>query len=73
MTRVRFGDQVSPQVSRIAIGGAATLQNLADVDTSTVGLAEGYVLVYDSASQKFQTTNVLNHRGGIKKSLKKSC
>ncbi|BCU94610.1 MAG: hypothetical protein CM15mV5_2830 [uncultured marine virus] len=23
--------------------------------------AEGYVLVYDSASQKFQTTNVLNH------------
>ena len=60
MSRVRFGDQVSPQVSRIAIGGAATLQNLADVDTSTVGLAEGYVLVYDSASQKFQTTNVLN-------------
>ena len=61
MSGVRFGDQVSPQVSRIAIGGAATLQNLADVDTSTVGLAEGYVLVYDSASQKFQTTNVLNH------------
>ena len=61
MTRVRFGDQVSPQVSLIAIGGAATIQNLADVDTSTVGLAEGYVLVYDSASQKFQTTNVLNH------------
>ena len=61
MSRVRFGDQVSPQVSRIAIGGEATLQNLADVDTSTVGLAEGYVLVYDSASQKFQTTNVLNH------------
>ena len=61
MSRVRFGDQVSPQVSRIAIGGGAPLQNLADVDTSTVGLAEGYVLVYDSASQKFQTTNVLNH------------
>ena len=60
MSRVRFGDQVSPQVARIAIGGAATLQNLADVDTSTVGLAEGYVLVYDSASQKFQTTTVLN-------------
>ena len=61
MTRVRFGDQVSPQVSRIAIGGAATLQNLAYVDRITVGLAEVYVLVYDSASQKFQTTNVLNH------------
>ena len=60
MSRVRFGDQVSPQVSRFAIGGAAPLQNLADVDTSTVGLADGYVLVYDSASQKFQSTNVLN-------------
>ena len=61
MARIRFGDQTFPQVSRVAVGGAATLANLADIDTQTFGLGDGYTLVYDSASQKFQTTNVLNN------------
>ena len=26
MARIRFGDQISPQVSRVALGGAATIQ-----------------------------------------------
>ena len=38
MARIRFGDQSFPQVSRVAVGGAATVQNLADVDTNTNGL-----------------------------------
>lgn len=61
MARIRFGDQTFPQVSRVAVGGAATLANLADIDTQTNGLGDGYLLVYDSASQKFQTANVLNN------------
>jgi len=61
MARIRFGDQSFPQVSRVAVGGAATLQNLADIDTQTNGLDDGYLLIYDSASQKFQTGNVLNN------------
>jgi hypothetical protein len=61
MARIRFGDQNFPQVSRVAVGGAATLQNLADIDTQTNGLDDGYLLIYDSASQKFQTGNVLNN------------
>tara|TARA_B100002019_G_C21234453_1_gene581960 strand:+ start:1448 stop:1657 length:210 start_codon:yes stop_codon:yes gene_type:complete len=61
MARVRFGDQSFPQVSRVAVGGAATLRNLADVDTDTVGLGEGYVMVYNATTEKFQTTNVLNN------------
>jgi hypothetical protein len=61
MARIRFGDQSFPQVSRVAVGGAATVQNLADVDTDTNGLSDGYLLIYDSASQKFQSGNVLNN------------
>lgn len=60
MARIRFGDQASPQVSRVALGGAATLQNLADIDTITYGLEHGSTLVYDSVSKRFQTTKVLN-------------
>ena len=40
MARIRFGDQISPQVSRVALGGAATIQNLGDVDTNTNGLGD---------------------------------
>jgi len=61
MARIRFGDQSFPQVARVSVGGAATVQNLADVDTDTNGLGDGYLLIYDSASQKFQTGNVLNN------------
>ena len=61
MARIRFGDQSFPQVSRVSVGGAATIQNLADVDTDTNGIGDGYLLIYDSASQKFQTGNVLNN------------
>jgi hypothetical protein len=61
MARIRFGDQSFPQVSRVAVGGAATIQNLADVDTDTFGLGDGYLMVYNSTTQKFQTTNVLNN------------
>jgi hypothetical protein len=61
MARIRFGDQISPQVSRVALGGAATIQNLADVDTTTVGLDDGFLLVYNSTTKRFQTSNVLNN------------
>jgi hypothetical protein len=61
MARIRFGDQTVPQVSRVAIGGAATVQNLADIDTDTYGLDDGYLLIYNAATQKFQTNNVLNN------------
>lgn len=61
MARIRFGDQSFPQVSRVSVGGAATIQNLADVDTDTNGIGDGYLLIYDSASQKFQSGNVLNN------------
>ena len=61
MARIRFGDQSFPQVSRVSVGGAATVENLADVDSYTNGLGDGYLLIYDSASQKFQTGNVLNN------------
>jgi hypothetical protein len=61
MARIRFGDQISPQVSRVALGGAATIQNLADVDTNTVGLDDGFLLVYNSATKRFQTSNILNN------------
>jgi hypothetical protein len=61
MARIRFGDQTFPQVSRVAIGGAATIQNLADIDTDTNGLDDGYLLIYNSTTKKFQTGNVLNN------------
>ena len=61
MARIRFGDQITPQAARVALGGAATLQNLGDVDTTTNGLGDGYLLIYDSASKRFQTGNVLNN------------
>jgi hypothetical protein len=61
MARVRFGDQASPQVSRVALGGAATLQNLGDVDILTNGLQDGYLLIYNAATSRFQTGNVLNN------------
>jgi hypothetical protein len=61
MARIRFGDQISPQVSRVALGGAATIQNLGDVDTNTNGLGDGYLLIYNSTSKRFETGNVLNN------------
>jgi hypothetical protein len=61
MARIRFGDQTAPQVSRVALGGAATVQNLADVDTTTNGLGDGYLLIYNSTTKRFQTGNVLNN------------
>jgi len=61
MARIRFGDQTAPQVSRVALGGAATIQNLADVDTLTNGLEDGFLLVYNSTTKRFQTSNVLNN------------
>jgi len=61
MARIRFGDQISPQVSRVALGGAATIQNLGDVDTNTNGLGDGYLLIYNQSSKRFETGNVLNN------------
>lgn len=61
MARIRFGDQSFPQVARVSVGGAATIQSLADVDIYTNGVDDGYLLIYDSASQKFQSGNVLNN------------
>lgn len=61
MARIRFGDQISPQVSRVALGGAATIQNLGDVDPYTNGLGDGYLLIYNSTSKRFQTGNILNN------------
>jgi len=61
MARIRFGDQISPQVSRVALGGAATIQNLGDVDTNTNGLGDGYLLIFNQSTNRFETNNVLNN------------
>ena len=65
MARLRFGDQSVPKVTRVAAGGGGgSLGGMSDVDltdSSQGGLAEGSVLVYDSAQTRFVATNVLNH------------
>ena len=65
MTRLRFGDQSVPKVTRVAAGGGGgSLGGMSDVDltdSSQGGLANGSVLVYDSANTKFVATNVLNN------------
>ena len=65
MARLRFGDQSVPRVTRVATGGGGgTIGGKSDVDltdTSQGGLANGSVLVYDSAQTRFVATNVLNH------------
>ena len=65
MARLRFGDQSVPRVTRVATGGCGgTIGAMSDVDLTDVsqgGLAEGSVLVYDSAQTRFVATNVLNH------------
>ena len=65
MARLRFGDQSVPRVTRVATGGGGgTIGAMSDVDLTVVsqgGLAEGSVLVYDSAQTRFVATNVLNH------------
>ena len=64
MARLRFGDQSVPKVTRVAAGGGGgSLGGMSDVDltdTSQGGLANGSVLVYDSAQTRFVATNVLN-------------
>ena len=64
MARLRFGDQSVPKVTRVATGGGGgTIGAMSDVDltdTSQGGLANGSVLVYDSAQTRFVATNVLN-------------
>ena len=65
MARLRFGAQSVPRVTRVATGGGGgTIGAMSDVDLTYVsqgGLAEGSVLVYDSAQTRFVATNVLNH------------
>ena len=65
MARLRFGDQSVPRVTRVATGGGGgTIGAMSDVDltdTSQGGLAEGSVLVHDSAATRFVATNVLNN------------
>ena len=65
MARLRFGDQSIPKVTRVAAGGGGgSLGGMSDVDltdSSQGGLANGSVLVYDSANTKFVATNVLNN------------
>ena len=65
MARLRFGDQSVPKVTRVAAGGGGgSLGGMSDVDltdSSQGGLANGSVLVYDSANTKFVATNVLNN------------
>lgn len=65
MARLRFGDQSVPRVTRVATGGGGgSIGGLTDIDLTDVsqgGLAEGSVLVYDSANSKFVPTNVLNN------------
>ena len=65
MARLRFGDQSVLRVTRVATGGGGgTIGAMSDVDLTDVsqgGLAEGSVLVYDSAQTRFVATNVLNH------------
>ena len=65
MARLRFGDQSVPRVTRVATGGGGgTIGAMSDVDLTDVSqgvLAEGSVLVYDSAQTRFVATNVLKH------------
>ena len=65
MARLRFGDQSVPKVTRVAAGGGGgSLGGMSDVDltaSSQGGLAEGSLLVYDSAATRFVATNVLNN------------
>ena len=65
MARLRFGDQSVPRVTRVATGGGGgTIGSLADVDltdTSSGGLQEGGLLVYDSTNARFIPTTILNN------------
>ena len=65
MSRLRFGDQSVPKVTRVAAGGGGgSLGGMSDVDltdSSQGGLADGSVLVYDATNTKFVATNVLNN------------
>ena len=53
--KVRVGSENKIRV--IPSVGAATLGALNDVDTTNIG--NGYVLVYDSSTQKWTATNIL--------------
>ena len=65
MARLRFGDQSVPRVTSVATGGGGgTIGSLADVDltdTSSGGLQEGGLLVYDSTNARFIPTTILNN------------
>ena len=49
-------NRVSETIGRTSIG------DLEDVDTDTFGLNDGYVLVYDEITQKWQSTNILDRQ-----------
>lgn len=49
-------DRVSEAIGRTSVG------DIEDVDLETYGLQSGYILVYDSISQKWQSTNYLDRQ-----------
>ena len=54
-TQVKLGTQNAIKVLSSSSGGAGTLGGLSDIDISG-GLANGMVLVYNSATSKWQAT-----------------
>ena len=42
--------------------GRASIADIEDVDLTTYGLYDGYVLVYDHISKKWQSTNYLDRQ-----------
>ena len=50
-------DEIITQVADTI--GRSSINSLEDVDTDTYGLDNGYVLVYDSITQKWQSTQYL--------------
>ena len=49
-------NRVSETIGRTSIG------DLEDVDTDTFGLSDGYMLVFDEITQKWQSTNILDRQ-----------
>lgn len=53
-------DEIVNRVSETI--GRTSINDLEDVDTDTFGLSDGYMLVFDEITQKWQSTNILDRQ-----------
>lgn len=53
-------DEIVNRVSETI--GRTSIKDLEDVDTDTFGLQDGYMLVFDEITQKWQSTNILDRQ-----------